>query len=464
MIPRSKEFKKRLPQFLANQTMRRNIRAATRQSVLKRGKAVAEIPGWEELREEARRIKSDIIEHLPEYLDQFSARARSNGIHIRRAATAAEANRIVYRIAREHGVQTVIKAKSMLSEEIGLNDYLIGKGLEVLETDLGEYIIQLAGEPPSHLTGPAVHKSRKEIAELFTHCLGVPYNDDPEVLTAAARKVLREKFLTAGMGVTGANFALVKEGGIVVVENEGNARLCAKAPPLHVALIGIERLIPGLDDLSLFLSLLTRSAVGQRLTSFVSFITGPRLPGALDGPEQVYFILVDNGRSAIREEPRLKELLHCIRCGACYNTCPVYQNIGGHAYGWVYQGPIGSLLTPLFLGYDEGGALPFASSLCGSCSQVCPVKIPLHELLLYERQQSLQNRKRNFGEALAMRGFAHLAAHPARYRKAMNLARLLNCKMKAPLYHPGWVQGRKPLTMAPQSFRDWWAERGDRDE
>lgn len=370
MIPSTKTFKKDLPKHLANETMRRNISKAAWHSVEKRNQVVAEIPGWEELRQQAHHIKREVIDHLFENLDTFETNARQKGIEVFRARDAKEANQLAEKIACKHGVKRIVKSKSMVTEETGFNDYMLASDFEVIETDLGEYIIQLAQESPSHLTAPALHKSRVEIAELFREKLGIPYTEDPGELTEIARKVLREKFLTAEMGVSGANFAIIESGGIAIVENEGNARMCATLPPVHVAFIGMERLIPRVSDLSLFLTLLCRSATAQRLTSFVSVINGPRPPYAYDGPEYLYYIIIDNKRSSLLKDEHLKQALYCIRCGACYNTCPVYQNIGGHAYGWVYQGPIGAIITPQFLGLEEAKALPFASSLCGSCTDI----------------------------------------------------------------------------------------------
>lgn len=458
MIPQTRQFKKNLPKHLGNRLVRENITRAAQLSVSKRNERVAEIPAWEELREAAHRIRREVIEHLWENLDIFEANARKRGIEIFRAADAAEANRLAEDIARQHRVKLIAKSKSMLTEEIGFNEYMQEKGLKVVETDLGEYIIQLAGEAPSHLTAPALHKSRKEIARLFQEKLHVPCSDNPEELTALARQVLREKFLAADMGVTGANFGIIESGQIVIVENEGNARMCASLPNLHLAFIGIERLIPRVSDLDLFLTLLCRSATGQKITSFVSLINGPRPPHAYDGPEKVYYILVDNRRSSFLNDEQLKQALYCIRCGACYNVCPVYQNIGGHAYGWVYQGPIGAVIAPQFLGLAEARDLPFASSLCGACSDACPVKIPLHRLLLYQRRRIVEKGLSSAMEKAAFKIFSALARSPALFvapgKWIGRLQRVLRLRFRA----PGWSKSRELPRPAKQLFRQWWGE------
>lgn len=461
MKPQTQQFKRRLPQFLSNPTLRQNVVRATQLSLSKRAKVVGEIPRWEALREQAHRIKREVIDRLPEMLERFEAQARQRGIIVHRAQDAREANAIAEGIAREAGVRTIVKSKSMLTEEIDFNEAMIARGYEVVETDLGEYIIQLAGEPPSHLTGPAIHKSRKEIAALFAEKLGVPYSEDPEVLTEIARKTLRQKFLSAEMGVTGANFGIVETGQIAVVENEGNARLCMTLPRVHVAFIGIERLIPLPEHLPLFLTLLCRSSTGQKLTGFITLVDGPRAPDALDGPEKVHYILVDNGRSRLRADEHLREALYCIRCGACYNVCPVYQNIGGHAYGWVYQGPIGAVITPEFLGLEQAGTLPFASSLCGACSNICPVKIPLHHLLLYQRHRVVEAGMSPRWERLAMRGFHRVNRSPRRVHLVGALARTFRRLMGGKLPVPGWIDSREFPDFPPQTFRQWWKQQGE---
>lgn len=470
MHSRTRQFKKDLPGHLANEQMRTNVARATWISLSKRAQVVAEVPNWEELRERAHQIKRQVIDALPENLQRFEAQARRQGVEVLHAADAREANRLAEEIARRHRVKQIVKSKSMLTEEIDFNHYMIERGFEVIESDLGEYILQLADEPPSHLTGPAIHKSRLEIARLFHEKLGIPYCDDPVKLTAVARDILRGKFLSAQLGVTGANFGIVENGSIVLVENEGNARMCSTLPPVHVAFIGMERLIPAAADLAVFLTLLGRSATGQKMTSFVSVVGGPRPPcrgepqaqRRREGPENVYYIIVDNGRSSFLQDEHLKEALYCIRCGACYNTCPVYQNIGGHAYGWVYQGPIGAVITPQLLGLKEAPALPFASSLCGSCSEICPVKIPLHHLLLYQRSRVVAADLTSLTERLVVRNFVWMAGSAKRFGRAGEWAGRLQGWMNNKIPVPGWSASRETPKLARQSFHQWWAENGER--
>jgi L-lactate dehydrogenase complex protein LldF len=464
MIPRTKEFKKELPKHLRNDTVRRNISKALDLSISKRNAAVAEVPDWEELREKANHIRRQIIDNLYDNLNVFEKNARKNGVKVFRAAGASEANSIAEEIAKNHAVKSIVKSKSMVSEEIGFNDYMIAKGFEVVETDLGEFIIQLANETPSHLIGPAIHKSIPEIAQLFSEKLGVPYSEDPLVLTETARKILREKFLNADMGVTGANFGIVENGGIIIVENEGNGRMCSTLPKIHLALIGMERLIPGVNDLALFLTLLCRSATGQRLSSYVSMLTGPKPAESFDGAERSYYIIIDNKRSSFLRDDNLKQALYCIRCSACYNVCPVYQNIGGHAYGWVYQGPIGAVITPQFLGLENARDLPFASSLCGSCTDVCPVKIPLHRLLWYQRSRIVKELKSSKFERMIFRGFNKIAQSSRIFHKMGKIARMIQKVIPGNLYSRGWTASRKFPGIAKTSFHDWWTTKSRREK
>lgn len=458
MIPKTKEFKKELPRHLANRDVIENITRATMLTVKKRNKSVAEIPQWEEMRRQAHQIKREMIDNLEENLCEFEKNAAAKGVTVLRAKDGAEANTLAEEIARKHDAKRIVKAKSMLTEEIGFNDYMIGKGFEVVETDLGEYILQLAGESPSHLIGPAMHKSRFDIAKLFSEKLGIAYSDDPKILTETARKILREKFLNADIGVTGANFGIIENGAIVVVENEGNARMCLTLPKVHIAFIGMERLIPAVENLALFLTLLCRSANGQKMTSYISMLSGPRLPQAYDGPEKSYYIIVDNGRSTFLADEHLKQALYCIRCSACYNVCPVYQNIGGHAYGWVYQGPIGAVITPQLLGLKNAPDLPFASSLCGSCTDVCPVKIPLHHLLLYQRNRIIKTVYRPATEKAAVSGFVLAAGSAFRFGKLGQWGAWLQRMLDGLLRVPGWSKSRELPLLAKKSFRRWWKE------
>ncbi|RMF61358.1 MAG: iron-sulfur cluster-binding protein [Calditrichaeota bacterium] len=456
MKPTTRHFKQELPRHLHNLQMRRNIMKATWHSLSKRAQVVSEVPEWESLREQAHQIKKQIIDDLEANLKKFEENARSKGIEVLFAKDAREAIRFTLEIVERHGINRIVKSKSMLTEELNFNEAMEAHNLEVVETDLGEFIIQLAKEPPSHLTGPAVHKSRQEIAQLFQEKLGIPYSEDPQHLTRVARKLLREKFLTADMGVTGANFGIIDNGSIAIVENEGNARLCASLPPVHLAFIGMERLIPGYSDLPLFLKLLARSSTGQKMTTYVSTIDGPRSPNSLDGPENVYYIIVDNRRSTFLEDEHLKQALYCIRCGACYNTCPVYQNIGGHAYGWVYQGPIGAVITPQLLGLKEAPDLPFASSLCGSCTDICPVKIPLHHLLLYQRKRIVEAGLTQTGEPTAIQLISRFLRSSSLYSWLNSTAYLFQKITGGKLPLPGWSKIHTPPRIEKPTFKEWW--------
>lgn len=380
-----------------------------------------DIPDFDSLRDRGAAIRDEAIENLPRYLDQLVASFERNGVVVHRAASAAEAIDIVSGIAARYG-GPVVKGKSMLSEEIGLNERLEADGLEVFETDLGEFIIQLAGEPPEHILAPAIHWSRERVRKLFEPLAGRPLGDDPSELVAFARGHLRARFESAKVGITGVNFGVAETGTVVVVSNEGNGRLSAAMPPVHIALMGIERVVPKLEHLGVLLPLLTRSATGQKLSSYVSMIQGPRREGEQDGPEEMHVVLIDNGRSQLRDT-RYASVLRCIRCGACQNVCPVYRQVGGSAYGWVYGGPIGAVLTPLFRGQREAGELSHASSLCAACDDVCPVKIPLHDLLLDLRRDRAAEVAGPL-ERLSFRMWSEIWSRPWAYRASVRLAPL----------------------------------------
>ncbi|RMG63514.1 MAG: lactate utilization protein [Calditrichaeota bacterium] len=445
----SEHFRENLPAFLNNRQLRQNLAHATRTVLARRQALVAEIPDWEARRRAAYRKKKALLEDWDRQLAVFAEQAGRRGVQVYRAEDAAQAVALAVEIARRHNVRQVIKSKSMLTEEIGLNEGLAAQGVEVTETDLGEWILQLAGEAPAHLTAPAIHKSTEQIAELFSRKLGRPCPADPQELTRIARDHLRRKFLQAQMGISGANFAIVEEGAIAIVENEANARLTVSLPPVHVAFIGMERLLARRQDLALFLPLLTISSTAQKLTSFVSYLTGPAAADALDGPRHVYFILVDNGRRRMGRDARLRQALYCIRCGACYNACPVYQTIGGQAYGWVYQGPIGAVITPELVGLERAQQLPFASSLCGACSQICPVHIPLHELLLYQRHRIVAAGLTPHPERLAMRLFGWMFQRWDRYSKAFAWLHRLPWQRLA----GSWSRTRRLPMLARRAFR-----------
>ncbi|MDA1215573.1 MAG: LutB/LldF family L-lactate oxidation iron-sulfur protein, partial [Chloroflexi bacterium] len=339
-----------------------------------RDAAVEEVtePVWEQLRERARSIKQQTLANLDYYLELVDKSVTRNGGHVHFAKDADEANKIVLEIAKRHDVKRVVKSKSMVSEEIGINQVLEANGIEPVETDLGEYIIQLAKETPFHIIAPALHKSKEQVSDLFHDWLKSQPTNEIEELCRTARDELRDKFATADMGITGANFIVAETGTVMLVTNEGNGRMTTSVPRVQVTLAGMEKVVPALEDLATFIRLLPRSATGQRISTYTTFVGGPRSATDEDGPEEFHLVLVDNGRMNVLKDPEMREVLQCIRCGACLNTCPVYQKVGGHAYGWVYSGPIGAILTPLLVGMDEGKELPFASSLCGACKDVFP--------------------------------------------------------------------------------------------
>ena len=397
--------------------------------------AAHSVSNWEDLRSEARRIKDETLLHLDKYLEQFTVNAEEAGAQIHWARDAAEANAIVKEIAQHKQARLVVKSKSMTTEEIHLNSALEAVGVEALETDLGEYIIQLAGETPSHIIAPAIHKTRFQIADLFVEKLGIEPTDDVVMLTATARRVLRQKFAAADIGISGVNFGVAETGTILILENEGNIRLTTSLPKVHIAVMGIEKVIPRFADLEVFLKLLPRSGTGQHLTSYQSLITGTKRAADGEGPDELHIILLDNGRSKMLAHPTTRQSLACIRCGACLNACPVYQQIGGHAYGSVYPGPIGAVITPQLIGLKKASQLPYASSLCGACREVCPVKIDIPELLLHLRAEITEGSevrdersepvKRKTGERLAFKMWAAVMTRPRLYEFSARVGHLL---------------------------------------
>jgi len=447
------------------------LRSSTLRLYTKRLEAAREVPGWEGLRDRAHEIKREVVNNLDYYLSQFAEKVEQNGGKVHWADTGDEACRIIREIAQRAGAREVVKGKTMVSEEIELNHALEMAGIRGVETDLGEFILQLAGERPGHIIAPAIHKTRQDVSDLFATHLHAERTTEPERLTVIARKALRDTFAKARVGLSGANFAVAQTGTIVLVENEGNIRLCTTAPRVHVALVGIEKIIPRLADLAIFLRLLGRSGTGQKLTVYTSLLTGPRRPGE-DGPEEMHVVLVDNGRVAALADPKMREALYCIRCGACLNACPVYRKIGGHAYGWVYSGPIGALITPEFVGLDRARELPFASSLCGACREVCPVKINIPDLLLHLRAEAQQykagarRRGSPAGERTSIRVWAWVVKRPRVYALAARLARLgqrifvrQGWVRKISLFPLSqWTGGRDLPALAPKSFRERWKE------
>jgi L-lactate dehydrogenase complex protein LldF len=415
----------------------------------------------DKLREHAKRIKEHTLAHLDRYLEQLEESVERRGGQVHWAADADEARQIVLDIAEQTGCKIAVKSKSMTSEEIHLNPALEAAGIEVVETDFGEFVIQLVGERPSHLVAPAVHHTRESIARLLSEKLGEDLPDDPQVLAQAGRRALREKFRRADMGISGANFAVAETGTIVLITNEGNGRLTTTCPRVHVAIMGMEKVIPRLADLPVFLKLLARAATGHPLSVYTTMISGPRREGELDGPEEFHLIILDNGRSKVLATP-FRESLQCIRCGACLNACPVYRRIGGHAYGGVYSGPIGSILTPLYDSVSANPHLPHASSLCGACQAVCPVKINIPHMLIGLRELQHHHKKRS-GEALAYAVWKQVLLRPWLYRLALWASRwLLRPFSKdgwlSRLSGPGanWTVSRDFPAPAARSFRQRW--------
>jgi L-lactate dehydrogenase complex protein LldF len=410
----------------------------------------SEFPSYEDEKETARRIKTDAIANLDELLIKLTDRLQERGCKVFFAENAQQARDYIVDLAKTKSARNVVKGKSMTTEEIELNRALAAAGIEAVETDLGEYIVQLRGEGPSHIITPAIHLSKEDIGQLFTDKFGTMYTSHPEELTAQARDRLRAIFLSADFGVTGVNFAIAESGTLIVVENEGNGRLSSSMPETFVAVMGIEKVIPRLEDLSHFLEILARTATGQKLTTYTSFITGPRREGELDGPGEMHVVILDNGRSAMLADPVLREALNCIRCGACLNVCPIYRRIGGHAYKSVYPGPIGSIISPNLFG-SAARYLPFASTLCGACKDICPVKIDIPRILLHLRwKESEGGRPLRWPGSIesarsGARRFAAMARHPRTIRMLSKLAAIV----LKPFAHDGY------LRRMPPPFGNW---------
>ncbi len=428
---------------------------------VKRDECKARFLDWEGARAAAAAIKQEVVNHLDKYLMQFAERFEARGGKAHWARDAAEAREIIAQIARENGVKRIIKSKSMTSEEIHLNEHLGAQGFDVFESDLGEFIVQLRNEPPYHLVFPSMHLTRHQISATFTERLGAERVTEPEELTMIARRLMRQKFCEADMGISGVNFGIAEEGLIAITENEGNARLTTALPRVHVALMGIEKLLPRLEDLALFLPLLATAGAGQHMTCYNSIFGGPKKAGEPDGPEELHVVLLDNGRSAMLADAEQRDALQCIRCGACLNVCPIFRNVGGHTYGTVYGGPIGSVITPHLRGLQDWKHLSFASSLCGACTQACPVKIDLAHHLLRNRRNAVQEKPPP-EEMRLWRAFAFLMRRPRLYRAAAKVARLfqpLHGVVKGTALDPAraWTQSREAPKIAAESFTDWWA-------
>jgi L-lactate dehydrogenase complex protein LldF len=445
---------------LANGQLRANLRNATETIRDKRARVVDEVPDWETLREAGKAIKADVLARLDEYLLQFEEAVLAAGGHVHWARDAAEANAVVVDVARRHGADEVVKVKSLTTDETELNRALAAAGIHAIETDFAELILQLDGDWSSHILVPAIHRNRTEIRDLFARTIAPGISsDDPRDLAEAARVYLREKFLSAKVGVSGANFGVAETGTICVVESEGNGRMCTTLPPVLVTVMGIEKLLPTFADLEVFLQLLPRSSTGERMNPYTSLWTGPT-----EGQE-LHVVLLDNGRTRVLADDVGSAALHCIRCSACLNVCPVYSRTGGHAYGSVYPGPIGAILTPQLVGVENAASLPFASSLCGACYEVCPVKIDIPAVLLHLRAQAVQLRG-STSERTVMRLVAWIFSGRRRFVAAQRIGRAVQRPLardgaihRLPPPLSAWTRTRDLRPVAPRTFREWWRGR-----
>ena len=455
------EFLTPLTKGLAEPATPKSLGDAAQRAAKHNREVTDAIPYFEDWREAAHRVKQYAIANLDKLLVEFEQNMTAHGATVLWAKDAAEANRLVLDIAKEHNVKSVVKSKSMVSEEMELSQVLEAAGIRAVETDLGEYIVQLAEQRPVHIVTPAIHMSAADVGRLFEEKLGEPFTEEHTKLTDIARRHLREEYLQAGMGISGCNFAVADTGTLVVIENEGNAGLSTATPPVHVALIGIEKVLPRIDQLPLMLNLLPRCGTGQKLTTYTHLIDGPA-PG-----RKLYVILLDNGRSNVLTDPAARESLYCIRCGSCLNNCPVYRRVGGWAYGWVYPGPIGSVLTPHLLGLEKAGKLPFASSLCGLCAEVCPAKIDIPHQLVHLRHRAVNEPSpmKSTMQRLMWIVWAWFMGGPIRYKLAMTSVRIALPFLKFLPWHPGmlgaWTRGRALPRVPTYDFRTWWRKNGE---
>lgn len=460
------QFRGRVSEALADDGLRDNFRSAMHFLRDKRASQFPDPVETEALRDLGEAVRKHALAHLPALLEKLEANLQARGVEVHWADTPDEACAIIHRIATDAGAQRVIKGKSMVSEEVELNHYLEARGIECLESDMGEYIVQLAGERPSHIVMPAIHKTKQDIARLFEQKIpGAGYTEDVDALIHTGRQVLRERFMQADIGISGVNFAIAETGTLWLVENEGNGRLSTTVPDIHIAMMGIEKVVDTLEHALPLASLLPRSATGQAATTYFNLISGPRRPGDQDGPRRMHLVLLDNGRSQAYADAQLRATLQCIRCGACMNHCPVYARVGGHAYGTTYPGPIGQILSPHLLGLDESRDLPTASSLCGACAEVCPVRIPIPSLLMRLRTEANrapgaavaqplagQGASFSLGQKLVWRFWSGIYARPGPYRLLRWAATRL--RRWAPRRQMGWTRHRTPLVPAARSLHD----------
>jgi len=468
----TRDFPEAAKDLLENSQTRRNVRHATNVIQGKRNKVAAELPDWEDLREAGSEVRAHALRHLDYYLTQFEEKCTKAGGHVHWASDAAEANRIILGLVQKHEAKEVIKIKTMTSEEVGLNAHLEKNGVRPIETDLAELIIQLGKDRPSHFVAPALHVNRQQVRAMFQREMNLPdLGEEPEDLATAARSYLREKFLRVKVAVSGGNFLIADTGGLCILESEGNGRMCLTLPDVLISIVGIEKVIPSFRDLEIFLQTVPRSATGERMNPYNSVWTGVH-PG--DGPKEFHVVLLDNGRSPILADKEASQTLKCVRCAACLNACPVYHQTGGHAYESVYAGPIGAILTPQLNSMEQGRSLPYASSLCGACYEVCPVKINIPEVLIHLRGKVVREDQATLGGKLGlwnigMQAAAFLFKDSDRLAMAERVGRVgqkvfvsKNGFIEAlPLMLSGWTQTRDLKAMPAQSFREWWAkERG----
>ncbi|EXI61286.1 amino acid dehydrogenase [Mannheimia granulomatis] len=459
-------FKQRIEQQVNNEIVRKALVKAQETIGANRQRMVDELGNWEEWRDAAKQIRNHVLANLDAYLYQLSEKITQNGGKVFFAETAEEATDYIKKVAKEKNAKKIVKSKSMVTEEIGMNHVLEAEGIKVVETDLGEYLLQIVGDKPSHIVVPAIHKDRHRIRQEMHDVLGYQGSEAPEEMTAFVRQKIREDFLEADIGISGCNFAVPETGSVCLVTNEGNLRMATTVPKTHIAVMGMERIAPTFQEVDVLITMLARSAVGAKLTAYNTWLTGPRLEGETDGPEEFHLVIVDNGRSKILES-EFKEVLRCIRCGACLNTCPAYRQIGGHGYGSIYPGPIGSVISPLLGGYEEFKELPYACSLCTACNSVCPVKIPLAQLILKHREHIAQQGLTPISERLSIFGFNFANSHPTVWKVGVKVGAKVAGKLikngKAPIEFGAlgeWTKARDLPTAEGESFREWFNNRG----
>lgn len=457
------EFRDSASRYTADLDHRHFIQKALAGYYVKRDEYKNRFQSWSGARDLAAEIKWDAINHLDRYLEEFAAKIEARGAKVFWAENAQAARDYIINVAKQNNVKSIVKSKTMTGEEIHLNERLEEEGFEIVESDLGEYIVQLRQEPPYHFVFPSMHLKRKQISDLFHDKLGAAPTNEPEELTMTARRVMRQKFCAADMGITGANFIVAETGAISITENEGNSRLTAALPKIHVAIVGIEKVLPKFTDLALFLPMLATAGAGQSLTCYNTFYGAPKMPGESDGPKEFHVVLLDNRRTQLLADVEQRDALHCIRCGACLNVCPIFKNVGGHSYGTTYQGPIGSVITPHLRGLHDWKHLSQASSLCGACTEACPVKINLHHHLLHNRRNAARTGC-SFIEKILYRGFAFTMLRPTVYQLVTELARITQPLRQAISGTPldplrPWTKTRTFPPVAEKSFRDLWRER-----